>query len=176
MASSLSEIQITKGDITHQSVDVIVNAANSALAGGGGVDGAIHRAAGPALMAACRKWGECPTGQARLTPGFELPAKWVIHAVGPIWHGCAQNEDQLLASCYRQALQIAAEKNFSSIAFSAISCGVYGYPLRAAARIAIGQALSFRETNSAPELIRFVLFNDELKSIFQDVFQELATA
>ena len=128
---------VVQGDITKQDVDAIVNAANERLRGGGGVDGAIHRAAGPELLEACIQIGGCPTGEARLTKGYCLPARYVIHTVGPIWHGGDQGEPELLASCYRNALELAAAKGVKTIAFPGISTGIYGYPLEAATRLAI---------------------------------------
>lgn len=130
-------IKIIQYDITDLDVDAIVNAANTTLLGGGGVDGAIHRAAGPELLAACKKLGGCPTGEARITPGFRLKAKWVIHAVGPIWHGGVHGEPQLLESCYSSAFDLAKEAKARSIAFPNISTGAYGYPKEGAARIAL---------------------------------------
>ena len=135
--------EILHADITTLEVDVIVNAANSSLLGGGGVDGAIHRAAGPQLLAACRTLGGCPTGEARITPGFRLPARWVVHAVGPVWRGGAAGEPELLRACYRNAMALAAEHDARSIAFPAISTGVYGYPKEAAARIAMAEMKAF---------------------------------
>ena len=134
-----ARVEVVQADITSLPVDAIVNAANSSLLGGGGVDGAIHRAADPRLLEATRKIGGCPTGQARLTPGFDLPAKWVIHTVGPVWQGGHAGEDELLASCYRESLKVAASVEATTVAFPAISTGVYGFPMDRAARIAIAE-------------------------------------
>src|ERR671910_2033858 len=132
-------LDVARADITSLAVDAIVNAANTSLLGGGGVDGAIHRAAGPRLLEATREIGGCPTGEARLTPGFDLPAKWVIHTVGPVWQGGNAGEDELLASCYRESLKLAASVGATTVAFPAISTGAYGFPLERAARIAIAE-------------------------------------
>ena len=134
-----ARVEVVQADITTLPVDAIVNAANSSLLGGGGVDGAIHRAAGPRLLEATRKIGGCPTGQARLTPGFDLPATWVIHTVGPVWQGGHAGEDELLASCYRESLKLVSSVGATTVAFPAISTGAYGFPLERAARIAIAE-------------------------------------
>ena len=134
-----ARIEVIQADITTLPVDAIINAANSSLLGGGGVDGAIHRAAGPRLLEATRTIGGCPTGQARLTPGFDLPAKWVIHTVGPVWQGGHAGEDEILASCYRESLKLAVSVEARTVAFPAISTGAYGFPMERAARIAIDE-------------------------------------
>lgn len=155
-----NSIEIVTGDITQQQVDAIVNAANSSLLGGGGVDGAIHRAAGPELLAACRRIGGCPTGEARITPGFRLPARWVIHTVGPIWHGGDQGEDELLARCYRNSLALAAQPVYGirTIAFPSISTGAYRYPIAQAASIAINEVNRFLNDTDLFERVIFVCF------------------
>ncbi|MEE9544213.1 MAG: O-acetyl-ADP-ribose deacetylase [Rhodospirillales bacterium] len=151
-------ITVVEGDITKLQVDAIVNAANESLLGGGGVDGASHRAAGPELVEECRKLGGCPTGEARITKGYKLPAKHVIHTVGPVWHGGDQNEDGLLANCYRRSLGLAVGNNLTSIAFPAISTGVYRFPIERAAKIAIGMAAKFLDDNDSLEKVIFCCF------------------
>jgi len=157
-----------QGDITTFQVDAIVNAANETLLGGGGVDGAIHRAAGPELLEACRKLHGCPTGYAKLTPGFRLPAKWVFHAVGPVWQGGTHNEDELLAGCYRRCLELAVEVNAKSLAFPAISTGVYHFPHERAANIAIATVQSHIKASGVEELY-FVSFNNETQRIYEQL-------
>jgi O-acetyl-ADP-ribose deacetylase len=165
-------IEAVRGDITQQRVDAIVNAANSSLLGGGGVDGAIHRAGGPEILAECRGLGGCETGDAKATTAGTLPARHVIHAVGPVWHGGDDDEAELLASCHRRALELAAELGCSSVAFPAISTGVYGYPVELAAPIAIAAA---REALRPPvELVRFVLFSEDHLEAFQRALTEAA--
>ncbi|HZU15487.1 MAG TPA: O-acetyl-ADP-ribose deacetylase [Candidatus Dormibacteraeota bacterium] len=157
-------IEAVRGDITRETVDAIVNAANRSLLGGGGVDGAIHRAAGPELLEACRRLGGCETGDAKATPGFRLPARWVIHAVGPVWHGGHRGEPDLLASCYRRSLQVADELGARSVAFPAISTGAYGFPRELAARIAVE---TIRSAPTSVELVRLVAFDRETYDLYR---------
>ena len=154
-------VEVTRGDITTQTVDAIVNAANGSLLGGGGVDGAIHRAGGPAILDECRTLGGCATGDAKATTAGRLQARWVIHTVGPVWHGGGDGEAELLASCHRRSLEVAAELGARSVAFPAISCGVYGYPVERAAHGAVG-AVRGHEL----DLVRFVLFDDAAYEAF----------
>ena len=159
-------IELSVGDITQMSVDAIVNAANKTLLGGGGVDGAIHRAAGPELLAACRELKGCQTGQAKITPGFQLPARYVIHTVGPVYRDGQSGEPELLASCYRESLALAVENDLQSVAFPAISCGVYGYPVDEASHIAVETVSSFLHDH--PDmLVHFVCFSEESKAHYQ---------
>jgi O-acetyl-ADP-ribose deacetylase (regulator of RNase III) len=166
------QIEAIKVDITTLDTDVIVNAANSSLLGGGGVDGAIHAAAGPGLLRECSALGGCPTGEARLTAGHNLPARFVIHTVGPVWHGGAENEAELLAACYKNCLRLAAEKEVRSIAFPAISTGIFGYPADQAATIAVREvmAASDSDKNTLTRII-FCCFNDEALQIYRTLLQ-----
>ncbi len=164
-------IAVVTGDITTLEADAIVNAANSALAGGGGVDGAIHRAAGADLTAACRAIGGCATGQAVLTPGFALKARHVIHTVGPVWHGGGSGEAGLLASCYNASLAIAAREGFGEVAFPAISTGIYGYPLEAATQIAVDAVAAFLETHPLPRRVIFCCFSPGDAAVYRGVLK-----
>ena len=168
-----TQIEIIQADITTLEVDAIVNAANNSLLGGGGVDGAIHQAAGSELLEECRLLNGCSTGQAKITKGYKLPAKYIIHTVGPIWQGRGENEAELLASCYFSSLQLATDNKIKSIAFSAISCGVYGYPLEEACHIALESALKFINSNDDLEKIIFVSFNDRVYHIYLEAAREL---
>lgn len=166
-------LDLIEADITTLAVDAIVNAANESLLGGGGVDGAIHRAAGPELLAACRalpalqRGVRCPTGEARLTPGFRLPARFVIHAVGPVWRGGGHGEAERLAACYRNSLQLAHEHGIATIAFPAISCGVYGYPLDAAATIAVREVRAWLDESRAPPSILLCCFGSSVSAAYR---------
>ena len=168
MAAS-ARIELVEGDITRLQVDAIVNAANSSLLGGGGVDGAIHRAAGPELLAACRELGGCRTGAAKITGGYKLPARYVIHAVGPVYRGAAQDAE-LLRSCYEQSLQLAADYGVDSVAFPALSCGIYGYPIAEAAPIALRATRDFLRCSPSPQRVVFALFSPDYLQVYQRVW------
>ncbi|GAV20791.1 O-acetyl-ADP-ribose deacetylase [Mariprofundus micogutta] len=161
-----------QADITTMEVDVIVNAANSSLLGGGGVDAAIHRAAGPELLAECRTVGGCPTGEARITAAYELPADWIVHTVGPVWHGGDRGEAELLASCYLNSLTLACAKDARSVAFPAISAGVYGYPIERAARIAVKTCSEFQQVYGEPQQIIFACFDKQTCKRYQLLLEQ----
>lgn len=167
-------LEAVQGDLTKETVEVIVNAANESLLGGGGVDGAIHRAAGPELLAECRTLNGCPTGQAKITRGYRLPARHVIHTVGPVWHGGTAGEPDLLAACYRSSLELAAQHGLRSVAFPCISTGVYGYPLEPAAKIAIVTTRDCCARLPVIERVRFVCFSERDHGTYRRLLNELA--
>lgn len=162
-----NKIDIVHGDITKLKVDAIVNAANSSLLGGGGVDGAIHRAAGPNLLDYCKKLNGCPTGEAKISPGFKLHAKFIIHTVGPVWRGGNYDEEKLLSNCYKNSLQLAVENNVETIAFPAISTGVYGYPVEEATKIAVKVVSEFLKEDNTIEKVIFVCFDNYTYDIYE---------
>jgi O-acetyl-ADP-ribose deacetylase (regulator of RNase III) len=169
-----ASIETVRGDITRERVEAIVNAANRTLLGGGGVDGAIHRAGGPAILAECRKLGGCETGDAKLTAGGNLPARFVIHTVGPVYQDGRHGEPELLASCHRRSLEVGLEAGACSVAFPAISCGAYGYPIPDAAEIATGAVAAFLRERTGIDLVRFVLFGDETFDAFAAALSRMA--
>jgi O-acetyl-ADP-ribose deacetylase (regulator of RNase III) len=173
MSGVKSRMTIFEGDITTLDVGAIVNAANDRLAPGGGVCGAIHRAAGPELAAACRRIGGCPTGEARLTPGFKLKAKHVVHAVGPVWNGGKANEDALLASAYRRSLELAGDHGVDSIAFPAISTGIYGFPLQRATAIAVKTVADFLRANDRPARVVFACFGADVAEVYRKTLADI---
>jgi O-acetyl-ADP-ribose deacetylase len=168
----MDRIELVKGDITRVKVDAIVNAANSSLLGGGGVDGAIHRGAGPALLEFCKSLNGCNTGEAKISPGFNLPAKYIIHTVGPVWKGREYNEDFLLAVCYKNSLKLATDNNIRTIAFPSISTGVYKFPTERAAKIAIRETRNFLKVNFKINKVIFVCFDDGTYNIYKSLLYE----
>lgn len=168
-----NRLKIIKGDITQLKVDAIVNAANSSLLGGGGADGAIHHAAGPGLLEECKKLGGCTVGHAKLTRGHRLPAKYVIHTVGPVWRGGVKGEPQLLCSCYEETLHLALKNGIKTIAFPAISCGIYGYPATQAATIAIKETANFLELHDEIESVSFVCYDDTIYEAFEQALDAI---
>jgi len=167
MTAAIEKLAIVRGDITKLDVDAIVNAANTTLLGGGGVDGAIHRAAGPELLAECKTIGGCPTGEARITKGYRLPARHVIHTVGPVYRG-SEKDPVLLSSCYRNSLRLAVDNRCGSIAFPAISCGVYGYPIEKACKLAVDTTCEFLESHEGIDRVLFVLFSPSDEKVYRD--------
>ena len=168
----IDRISLVREDITKLQVDAVVNAANNSLLGGGGVDGAIHRAAGPRLLEECRSLGGCSTGDAKITQGYNLPATWVIHTVGPVWSGGGQDEDNLLARCYQRCLALAGQQHIKTIAFPAISAGVYGFPMERAAQIAVTQVHAHLQQGTSPESVTLVAFNDRAFRAYTAAIQE----
>ncbi len=168
----LDRIEVVQGDITHLQVDAIVNAANNSLLGGGGVDGAIHRASGPRLLEECRGLGGCATGEAKITNGYDLPAKYVVHTVGPVWQGGSRGEDGLLARCYRSCFSLAAPYRIRTIAFPAISAGAYGFPLERATAIAAAETKDFLWTNESVEKVTFVCFSERAYRVYLDALAD----
>jgi len=168
-----NRIAIVEGDITQQRVEAIVNAANTSLLGGGGVDGAIHRAAGPELLAECRALGGCATGQAKITKGYKLPAKWVIHTVGPVWHDGQHGENELLASCYRSCFALVEQHGINTMAFPSISTGAYGFPMDRAARIAVRETKNFLARNQPVEKVVLVCFGASALEIYKAALREI---
>ncbi len=164
-----SSITLFRGDITTMAVDAIVNAANNSLLGGGGVDGAIHRAAGPELLEACKKLGGCATGDSKITLGYSLPARYVIHTVGPVWQGGKAGEAKQLASCYRRSLELARDHDCKTVAFPAVSCGVYGYPIKEACTVAVETIRAFLETDDNLERVYLVAFGDEVAKRYREL-------
>ena len=168
-----SVLELIEGDITEQETDAVVNAANSSLLGGGGVDGAIHRAGGPKILEECRKLGGCPTGEARITTGGNLTAKYVIHTVGPVYSGGKRREAELLASAYKNSLSLASQYKLKSVAFPSISTGAYGYPVNEASMVALKTVINYFKTHTDIELVRFVLFGQKSYQAYEKVLQEL---
>ncbi len=171
----MKHVDLIRGDLTKQTVDAVVNAANRSLLGGGGVDGAIHRAAGPQLLAATRKLGGCATGDAKLTPGFELPARYIIHTVGPVWRGGHEGEPQLLASCYQSCFRLADENGVTTLAFPSISTGVYGYPIEQASRVALLETKHFLARDSTIDRVVMVCFSAHDLRVYQETHAEVFT-
>ena len=169
----LDKLEVRQGDITKLQVDAIVNAANNSLLGGGGVDGAIHRGAGPELLEECRALGGCPTGEARITGGYNLPARFVIHTVGPVYGGKPE-DSRLLTNCYQNSLKLAAENNATTIAFPAISCGVYGYPIDQACKIAVDTTGNFMKSNPVIEKAIFILFSDADRDVYNSYIESIS--
>ncbi|MBU8898080.1 O-acetyl-ADP-ribose deacetylase [Corallococcus sp. H22C18031201] len=172
----LQRLELVRGDITKVTADAVVNAANSALSGGGGVDGAIHRAAGPGLLAECRTLGRCPPGEARITSGHRLPARYIIHTVGPVWEGGGRGESGVLARCYRSVFDLLAQRGWVTVAFPSISTGIFGFPIERASRIALREILGALERRPALERVTVVLFSDRDLAVYQHARDELASA